>query len=149
MLFIFPFCIFRISTFVFCILSGHVCCKMAETTSSLQGAKPRGTCWASCASLEMIISDFCNSHFVFLCFNVCVVYFDVLHFCILKRLPATMEQNHRLPVRRPTSRASREDDYLRLALLIMQRVVLRSRKMMMVVVMMVLVVMVTVSPCYM
>ena len=70
-------------------------------------------------------------------------------FCILTPLPASMEQNHRLPVRRPTSRASREDDYLRLALLIMQRLVLRSRKMMMVVVMMVLVVMVTVSPCYM
>ena len=63
-------------------------------------------------------------------------------FCILTPLPATMEQNHRLPVRRPTSRASREDDYLRLALLIMQRGVLRSMKMMMVVVMMVLVVLV-------
>ena len=72
-------------------------------------------------------------------------------FCILKALPATMEQNHRLPVRRPTSRASREDDYLRLALLIMQRGVLRGMKMMMVVMvmMMVLVVMVTVSLCHM
>ena len=60
-----------------------------------------------------------------------------------------MEQNHRLPVRRPTPRASREDDYLRLALLIMQRGVLRGMKMMMVVMMMVLVVMVTVSLCYM
>ena len=56
-----------------------------------------------------------------------------------------MEQNHRLRVRRSTSRASREDDYLRLALLIMQRRVLRGMKMMMVVMVMVLVLMVTLS----
>ena len=84
-----------------------------------------------------------------MCFDVCVVYFDVLHFCILTPLPATMEQNHRLPVRRPKSRASREDDYLRLALLIMQRGVLRGMKMMMMVMVMVVVVMVTVSLCHM
>ena len=80
-----------------------------------------------------------------MCFDVCIVYFDVLYFCILTPLPASMEQNHRLPVRRPTSRASREDDYLRLALLIMQRRVLRGMKMMMVVMVMVLVLMVTLS----
>ena len=81
-LFIFLFYIFHISTFAFCISSGHVCRKMAETTSSLQGAKPLGTCWASCASLEMIISYFCNSYF-FVCvltFALCISMFCIFAF---------------------------------------------------------------------